>query len=192
MELHILRNNMNNEFLPARKLADVSYFRREIYMGQLIKKFKDGTFLEYDKGSFDDWCVYFTDCNGKRKPPRDIDYFSDLISFANTYGTDKVYGDYSAIYDMTGKQVSNEVLSEISKIAISYGSDSLSVDKIFSILHMAMVAEEQKENTRLGKRIKRLGIHKLLIEGASVTDAANFMKGMGWRDIDRLCKERGF
>lgn len=161
-------------------------------MKQITKKFKDGAFLEYDEGSFDAWCVYFTDSNGIRKPPRDIDYFSDLISLANIYGADKVYRDFSTIYDMTDKQVSDEVLSEISRIAISYGADSLSVDKIFSILHMAMVAEEQKENTRLGKRIKRLGIHKLLLEGASVTDAANFMRGMGWRDIDRLCKERGF
>ena len=41
-------------------------------MGQLIKHFPDGSFLEYDRGGFDDWCVYLTDASGKRKPPRDI------------------------------------------------------------------------------------------------------------------------
>lgn len=161
-------------------------------MGRIIKKFRDGAFLEYDKGRIDTWCVYYTDSNGKRNPPRDIDCFIGLISSANIYGTDKVYKDYSEIYGMTDKQVNGNVLCKISQIAISYGSDSLSVDKLFSMLYMAMVAEEQKKNTKLGKRIKRLGIHKLLIEGASVTDAANFMKNMNWQDIDRLCKERGF
>ena len=57
---------------------------------------------------------------------------------------------------------------------------------------MGMLAEENKAFTRLGKRIKRLGMHKLLIENETVADAANFMRGMGWRQIDAMCKERGF
>ena len=68
----------------------------------------------------------------------------------------------------------------------------MTIDVIFSILYMAMIAEERKKNTRLGKRIKRLGIHKLLIEKSNVLDAANFMRGMGWREIDSLCRARGF
>jgi hypothetical protein len=38
---------------------------------------------------------------------------------------------------------------------------------------------------------KRLSVHKVLMEGEDVAEAANFMRGM-WRDIDRLCRERGF
>ena len=55
-----------------------------------------------------------------------------------------------------------------------------------------MIAEENKAFTRLGKRIKRLGIYKLLIENKSVQQSANFMRGMGWREISDLCNERGF
>jgi hypothetical protein len=55
-----------------------------------------------------------------------------------------------------------------------------------------MLAEEKKAGTRLGKRIKRLGVHKLLIEKRTVDEAANFMRGMNWRTIDTMCKERGF
>ena len=33
-------------------------------MGQLIKSFVDGSYLEYDRGSFDDWCVYLTKSSG--------------------------------------------------------------------------------------------------------------------------------
>ena len=57
---------------------------------------------------------------------------------------------------------------------------------------MAIIAEEQKANTRLVKRIKRLGVYKLLYENKTVYEAANCMRGMGWREISNLCIERGF
>ncbi len=161
-------------------------------MGQLIKSFSDGSFLEYDRGSFDDWCVYLTKSNGSRRPPSDVDYFGQLKQLANKYGANQIYNDYVRIYNLTGKQVEEHPLIAISQIATSYGSDTLEVDVIFSILYMAMIAEEQKKFTRLGKRIKRLGIYKLLIENRSVSESANFMRGMGWRDIARLCENRGF
>jgi len=161
-------------------------------MGQRIKSFSDGSFLEYDRGSFDDWCVYLTKSDGSRKPPRDVDYFSQLKSLAGKYGAQKIYKDYVRVYDLTGKQIERASLIAISQIAASYGNDALEVDVIFSILYMAMIAEERKEFTRLGKRIKRLGIYKLLMENSSVSEAANFMRGMGWREIAKLCEDRGF
>lgn len=161
-------------------------------MGQIIKCFPDGSFLEYDRGSFDDWCVYLTDVSGNRKPPRDTDYFSQLKCLAERFGTDKVYNDYVKVYDLTGRQISKDVLDNISRLSEEYGTSANQIDIIFSILYMAMIAEERKAGTRLGKRIKRLGIHKLLIENPPVREAANFMRGMGWRDIARLCEERGF
>ena len=161
-------------------------------MSQIIKAFQDGSVLEYDRGKFDEWCVYLTRPSGVRRPPRDIDYFIQLKQLAEKYGINKVYGDYTCVYDLTGKTVSQEALRRISVIADSYEEDALLVDIIFSILYMAMISEEQKANTRLGKRIKRLGIYKLLNENKSVHEAANFMRGMGWRDIAKLCEERGF
>lgn len=161
-------------------------------MGQLIKRFSDGSFLEYDRGKFDAWCVYLTDVSGQRRPPRDADYFTQLKDFAGQFGTEKVYGDYVIVYDLTGKEVCDEHLEAITGLAESYGEQKIQADTLFSILYMAMIAEERKAGTRLGKRIKRLGIHQLLIEDKPVQEAANFMKGMGWRDIDRLCRDRGF
>lgn len=161
-------------------------------MGQHIKEFRDGSFLEYDRGAFDDWCVYLTEPNGSRKPPRDIDYFSQIQELAGKYGAQAVYADYVAVYDLTGKRVDGHVFNAIADASSKYGTDSLEVEKILSILYMAMISEEQKKYTRLGKRIKRLGIHKLLFEDATVREAANFMRGMGWRDIAHLCEERGF
>ena len=161
-------------------------------MGQEIKRFQDRSYLEYDRGKFDEWCVYLTHPDGSRRPPRDVDYFADLKALSEKYGTNRVYQDYVRVYEMTNKQVSEQVLKFISQLAERYGIDALEVDIIFSVLYLAMIAEEQKQYTRLGKRIKRLGIHVLLIEKRSVQDSANFMRGMGWRDIDALCRARGF
>ena len=115
-----------------------------------------------------------------------------MKNLAERCGTDKVYNDYVKVYDLTGKQVSKAALDSITLLSEEYGASANQVDIIFSILYMAMIAEERKAGTRLGKRIKRLGIHKLLIENIPVREAANFMRGMGWRDIARLCEERGF
>lgn len=161
-------------------------------MGQLIKCFENGAFLEYDRGGFDDWCVYLTQPTGSRRPPRDTDYFSALKNYASKYGVQKIYNDYVLVYELTGKQVEVDSLHRITEIAAGYGQDALQIDIIFSILYMAMIAEEQKKYTRLGKRIKRLGIYVLLIENKSVLESANFMRGMGWREIDSLCRQRGF
>lgn len=164
----------------------------EMDMGQLIKSFSDGSFLEYDRGGFDDWCVYFTRRNEGRQPPRDVDYFGQLKNLANKYGARRIYRDYVRVYDMTKRYVEKSALVMISRIAAQYESDALEVDVVFSILYMAMIAEERKKFTRLGKRIKRLGIYMLLMENRGAGEAAGFTRGMGWRDIARLCEERGF
>lgn len=64
--------------------------------------------------------------------------------------------DYVTVYELTGKIVEESLLHSITEIFMIYGQDSLQVDIIFSILYMAMIAEEQKKNTRLGECIKRL------------------------------------
>lgn len=113
-------------------------------MGQVIKRFPDGSFLEYEKGCFDDWCVYLTDASENRKPPRDTDYFIQLKNLAEGFGTDKVYSDYVKVYDLTGKQVTKAVLDSITLLSEEYGASANQVDIIFSIPYMAMITEEKK------------------------------------------------
>ena len=69
----------------------------------VVKEYEDGSFLEYDIGKFDDWCVYYTNNEGVRIAPRDKDYFEDLYEFSKKYGKDKIYSDYVKIYDSTKK-----------------------------------------------------------------------------------------
>jgi len=160
---------------------------------EIVKEFNDGSFLEYNRGSFDGWCVFYTNTEGIRKAPKDTDYFKDLYQFSLKYGVDKLYYDYVKIYDRTERIINEDVLIYITQIANEYDEqDILEIDIMFSILYMAMISEENKKNSRLGKRIKRLGIYSLLKENNTIEGAATFMTGMGWRDIDKLCIERGF
>ena len=88
----------------------------------------------------------------------------------------------------------------MSKLALNYLKDlqqqkielKEDAEKTFMILLMSMIAENRKRNTRLGKRIKRLGVHDLLLVSRNVMHAANFMRGMKWHEIDCLCREYGF
>jgi len=156
----------------------------------IIKTFSDGSYLEYARGQFDGWCVYYISNSG-RKPPHDVDYFKKIREYRETYGVEKVYGDFVYVYDRTSKTIDDGVLTSITELASTY-NDAIEADVLFTTLYMAMVAEENKRNTRLGKRIKRLGIYKVLIEDSPIYEAANIMRGMKWTDIDKLCKERGF
>ena len=158
-----------------------------------IKTFSDGSYLEYADGSFDQWCVYMVNpARHFRQPPKDIHYFGFLQSQAQVFGHQKIYNDFVALYEATRKDVEQSVLDKIDAIAATYANAALEFSKIYTILYMGMLAEEKKAGTRLGKRIKRLGVHKLLIEKRTVDEAANFMRGMNWRTIDTMCKERGF
>ena len=158
----------------------------------IIKRFSDGAFLESAQGSFDEWCVYITNAQGERRPPYDRDYFGFLKKISTVFGVEKIYSDFVSIYERTEDEIVEATLEHIEAIAETYGTKSLQMEKIFTILYMAMIAEENKRNTKLGKRIKRLGMHVLLLENQSVEYAANFMRGKGWREIDGLCRERGF
>ncbi len=161
-------------------------------MGQIIKEFSDGSFLEYDTGNFDDWCVYLTRPNGARKPPRDTDYMLQLKTFSYKYGVENIYNDFIRIYNSTQNELDLETLDMITDIADAYGEDALELNIIFSTIYAAMIAEQKKAYSRLGKRIKRLAVHKLLVENWSVYDSANFMRNMNWREISHLCEQRGF
>lgn len=161
-------------------------------MGRRVKDFPDGSFLEYDRGKIDLWCVYMTNSKGVRRPPLDKDYFKELKDLADRYGADRVYTDFVTIYDSTTKNIDEDVLNRISDMASFYGIHSLAVDKLFTTFYMAMTSEENYPNTRLGRKIKRLAAYEILFGGKDVNDAVVFMKQMKWKEIDALCHERGF
>ena len=161
-------------------------------MGQIIKKFKDGSYLEYDDGAFDQWCVYLKRPDMDRYPPKDIQYFQQLVDLAAKYSPEKLYADFVSIYTKTGGNIDNQTLVEISNISAVYKDNCVEVDILLTILYMGMVAEENKAFTKLGKKIKRLGVHQILIDKMQPCIAANYSRGKGWRDIFAECKNKGF
>jgi hypothetical protein len=73
-----------------------------------------------------------------------------------------------------------------------YDKDSLEIEIWFNVLYLAMIAEENKKNTKLKKRIKRLGIHQVLIDELEPEVAATFGNGIKWTELDRLMRAKGF
>ena len=161
-------------------------------MRKTISKFSDGTELFFADGSFDEWCVYITTPSGSEVSPTDNQYFAALSEFLEVRPAGSIYEDFISIYEKTNKLPELKELELISKVSKEYGTYSLKAEKVFTTLYATMIAENNKANTKLGKRIKRLGVHKVLLENEPVESAANFMRGMKWTEIDKLCKARGF
>lgn len=159
-------------------------------MSTHIKTFSDKTYIEFDKGRFDDWCIYYVD--NRRVAPTDIGYFTKLKNLAKTHGKQKVYDDFVQIYNATTANINSKVLNNIASMASSYGSDSLEAEKLFTILYAGMIAEENKNKAILKKKIKRLGMYQLLIDDFTPHQAANFSKGKNCRELMSECKNRNF
>jgi hypothetical protein len=161
-------------------------------MPVLIKIVRGRNKVEFDKGTFDEWCVFLSRPLQSRYAPKDTEYFSIINQLGLKHGKIRLYNDYCAFYRFTNKVVNDKTLNYISEIADSYGKDAEEIDIWFTVIYAGMVAEENKTNAVLGKRIKRLGMHQVLIEDMSADYAANFSKGKKWRELDALMRERGF
>jgi len=157
-----------------------------------IKTFSDGSILEYDTGKFDDWCIYLTRPKSRRVAPKDSEYFQRFQQLASKYTSQKIYADFVSIYKLTTSSLDEKVLEFITKLSNYYKSDELEVDILFTIVYAGMVDEENKAKAVLKKRIKRLGMHQVLIEKINPAIAANFSRGKNWKELDRECKARKF
>ncbi|ALG67028.1 DUF7004 family protein [Beggiatoa leptomitoformis] len=161
-------------------------------MQRLIQTFNDGSTVAFDSGRFDDWCVYLHRPAQRRYAPSDTYYFARLQILGKLYGFQSLYDDYIAIYEKTNAQINPDVLSLILQLTEKYQVDSLEIAIWFTVIYAGMVAEENKQGAILKKRIKRLGMHQTLIEQIAPNIAANYSRGKKWRELDVLCKEKGF
>ncbi|MBU2491293.1 MAG: hypothetical protein KJ571_01610 [Bacteroidetes bacterium] len=157
----------------------------------LIKTFSDNSVLEFDKGKFDNFCVYLTQPNIPRYAPKDAQYFDRLQQLGKVHSSKKLYQDFLQIYNATNGKIETKVLNLITTISQNYGNDSLEIDKLLTTIYAGMVAEENKAFTKLGKRIKNLGVYQVLIDSLPFNTAANFSKGKKWRELDAIMIEKG-
>lgn len=161
-------------------------------MPVFIKNIQNRFTIEFDKGIFDDWCVYITSNNGVRYAPKDKEYFLRLQVLATVHGAERIYLDFVKYYERTTNIIQQDVLDLIVLLASGYAPDTEEVELWFTVIYAGMVAEENKAHAILKKRMKRLGLYQLLIEEKDADYAAVFSKGKSWKHLDGLMKERGF
>lgn len=160
----------------------------------IITSLDDGTIIERDRGSFDDYCVYVTRNNGKRYAPRDTEYFSFFIEKSRQYTPEKIYMDFVSIYEQTSAILNYDVIEEIKTGLCCDYDDSDRLDFIlwYIVIYLGMVAEENKRYAILKKRVKRLGMYQILFENMTASQAANFSRGRKVAELEPICKKNGF
>jgi hypothetical protein len=161
-------------------------------MPQLVAKLPDGSVVEFDIGKFDNWCVFLKRPGQARFAPKDLEYFSILKKFGSVYGNSKIYNDFVKFYNQTSCKIDGSVIDLIIKISEFYKKDKTELCIWFTVIYAGMIAEENKSNAVLKKRIKRLGMYQLLIDNFEPENAANFSRGKNWKELDLICKEKGF
>lgn len=149
----------------------------------------NGFHLYFGKGDFDDYCVYVERKNKLYPWFRDETYFRWLKRLSKKYGKELVYNDFKYVYENVyvgvDKEVPNRIIREIDE---HYPEQT---QQWWGLFFMTMLAEEHKENTILGKRIKHLGVYNLLIDEYSIQYIVTYMRDMYWMDLDDLMYERG-
>ncbi len=161
-------------------------------MPRKIYQFSNNGSIEFDTGNFDDWCVFVTKPNGRRFAPTDIQYFNRLSILGRKHGCQKIYDDFVVIYNRTTKDVDSDIPPLIAGLSAFYKEDALEMEIWLNVLYAGMIAEENKEKAILKKRVKRLGMHQLLIDRMPPEKAAIFSKGKKWRELDKEMKKCGF
>jgi len=161
-------------------------------MSQKLNSFSNGGFIEFDSGCFDGWCVFVTTPGSKRFAPTDVQYFSRLKELGEKFGPQKIYDDFVVIYNRTSKNIDSKVFELIAVLSRFYNSDGAEMELWLNVIYAGMIAEENKGNAILKKRIKRLGIHQVLVDNISPEKAAVFSKGKKWKELDEIMRLKGF
>ncbi len=161
-------------------------------MPRIVKTIRNGVIVEFDRGGFDEWCVYVAPPHQPRFAPRDAMYFTRLADLGDSHGKPEIYEDFVKIYTAATATIDAKILENISKLSSKYDDDDLEIDQWFTVLYAGMVAEENKHGSVLGKRIKRLGIHQVLIDNEKPEIAANYSRNKKWRVLDQIMREKGF
>lgn len=153
-----------------------------------MREYKNGS-IRFGRGNFDDWAV-IVDFPNAPKMPRDIWYFAKLLKYKSILGR-KVYDDFVQLYEKVTAEVDTAVFDWIQTITADYPEPE-EAELVFGILYMAMIAEENKAGAILKKRIKRLGVHQVLLEKVPLSIAVEYSKGKPATELVLECHNRGF
>ena len=151
---------------------------------QVLRMFSDTTLLLYDRGSFDEYRVsFYNDKLHHRSSPNDAQFFTFFLKMGNNAKVWQLIVDLAA-------QINKH--TEFQNINLPKLSGSLKEEKVFSALAAAMMAEERKAKSKLGRRVKLLGCHQVLIQKIAPRVAAKWSRGKPWKEIAAECEKWGF
>lgn len=172
-----------------RKLIDI------IAPRDFVRLRYDNEVIFFGHGADDVWCAY----TGKYDAgimycamPSDKYYFKIIRDIADACNChEAMYEDFSDLCRRTGKLVDPQVVEYIGRLADGYGPNGDVMYNMFFHVYYGMVAEENKAYAHLGKSIKMLGLHDLLIKRKTVDDSADCNRGGNWRNIYADCQRSG-
>lgn len=156
----------------------------------------DDELIFFGHGSEDAWCAY----TGKYDDdglllcakPSDKYYFAVIKNIADTNDCNiSMYQDFVDVCRRTGKLVDSQLVDYIGALADKYCEDADVIYNMFMHVYYGMIAEENKAHVHLGKSIKLLGLHDLLIKGKPVNECADCNRGSDWRKIYMDCRMSG-
>lgn len=159
---------------------------------ELVKTLMNGRSVIFDMGRFDSWCVYVVEADGSRKAPHDEVYFSELLYISNSYKEKKLYHDFLWMYQYTLNHVASKVIKIIDHITSTYHKEhQIQIEQWFTVIYAGMIAEENKKNAILKKRVKRLGMYQTLMLDMPPSESAKFSYGKGWKELDKIMRYYG-
>lgn len=156
----------------------------------------DDEIIFFGHGMDDPWCAYTGkyDDDGLMlcAKPSDKYYFAVIKNIADMEQCHEcMYEDFADLCRRTGKCIDAGVIDYIDGLADKYGTHADVMYNMFMHVYYGMVAEQNKANAHLGKSIKLLGLHDLLIKGKPVVECADCNRGGNWRNIYVDCKNSG-
>ena len=118
-------------------------------MSRLIKEIRDGRIVEFDRGVFDDWCVYLSRPNENKFAPKDIQYFTELKNLGEKYGNEKVYNDFVKFYQKTTNTINKNVNELITELSIRNYVIGRRPVKVMTWSNLSLVRYEYIENDKI-------------------------------------------
>jgi hypothetical protein len=118
-------------------------------VSRLIKEIRDGSIVEFDRGVFDDWCVYLSRPNENKFAPKDIQYFTELKNLGEKYGNEKVYNDFVKFYQKTTNTINKNVNELITELSIRNYVIGRRPVKVMTWSNLSLVRYEYIENDKI-------------------------------------------
>ncbi len=147
--------------------------------------------LEFEHSNKYKWFVYFDQAISDRKHSSYVEHVETLQNFAAKYSPERIYRDFVKIYDATESSVNPDTLDLIALTSEAYADDAADINYLFTIIYFAMLSEQHRKDTKLGKRIKRFAVYQALFDKVEVEEVTYFPPRKWWL-IDAQCIQRGF